>query len=42
MSVQRMDHASVVLDGKIYTMGGTGNGGPTLNTVEVYDSQADS
>ena len=34
-------HASVVLDGKIYAMGGYGWVG-ALDTVEVYDPQADS
>ena len=40
MSVERFGHASVVLDGKIYVMGGTD--GDELDTVEVYDPQADS
>ena len=37
MSRKRRDHASVVLDGKIYTMGGMG--AIVLDTVEVYDPQ---
>ena len=40
MSVRRHSHASVVLDGKIYVMGGFDGG--HLDTVEVYDPQADS
>ena len=40
MSVERFGHASVVLDGKIYVMGGTD--GDELDTVEAYDPQADS
>ena len=40
MSLKRSDHASVVLDGKIYAMGG--HDGGALDTVEVYESQADS
>ena len=41
MSQKRSGHASVVLDGKIYAMGGY-DGAVKLNTVEVYDPQADS
>ena len=41
MSQVRNGHSSVVLDGKIYAMGGNGGGG-VLDTVEVYDPQADS
>ena len=37
-----MQHASVALDGKIYTMGGFADGVGTLDTVTVYDPQADS
>jgi N-acetylneuraminic acid mutarotase len=40
MGATRCDHASVVLDGKIYAMGGYGRS--PLDTVEVYDPQADS
>ena len=40
MSGKRYYHASVVLDGKIYAMGGYDGG--TRDTVEVYDPQADS
>jgi len=42
MSGKRKNHASVVLDGKIYTMGGLGGDDGALDTVEVYDPQADS
>ena len=41
-SVQRVDHASVVLDGKIYTIGGDGGNNVVLDSVEVYNPQADS
>ena len=42
MSWERSSHTSVVLDGKIYVMGGTdGVPGNTLDTVEVYNPQAD-
>ena len=41
MSGKRHHHASVVLDGKIYAMGGH-HGAGTLDTVEVYDPQANS
>ena len=41
MSMKRYSHASVVLDGKIYAIGGHGGAG-TLDTVEVYDPQANS
>ena len=40
MSEGRFSHASVVLDGKIYVMGGFDGG--HLDTMEVYDPQADS
>ena len=43
MGGMRRYHASVVLGGKIYAMGGIGRyGNVTLDTVEVYDFQADS
>ena len=44
MSGKRYSHASVVLDGKIYAIGGIGGhgGADMLDTVEVYDPQADS
>ena len=42
MSGKRMQHASVALDGKIYTIGGFADGVGTLDTVKVYDPQADS
>ena len=43
MSEKRVNFASVVLDGKIYAMGGeAGSSGGCLDTVEVYDPQADS
>ena len=46
MRVKRSHHASVVLDGKIYTMGGYAedddDGDEVLDTVEVYDPQVDS
>ena len=32
----------MVLDGKIYTMGGCGDNGDTIDTVEAYDPQANS
>ena len=41
----RSHHASVVLDGKIYIMGGfedRSGGSDVLDTVEVYDPQVDS
>ena len=41
MSVKRRLHASVVLDDKIYVIGGHLHNG-VLDTVEVYDPQADS
>jgi hypothetical protein len=41
MSVKRRYHASVVLDGKIYAMGGYAAGG-SLDMVEAYDPHADS
>ena len=41
MSEGRFSHASVVLDGKIYVMGGF-DGAGKLDTVVVYDPQADS
>merc|ERR1712216_405224 len=40
MSTERYGHASVVLDGKIYAMGGFH--GDYIYMVEVYDPQADS
>ena len=40
MSQKRDSHASVVLDGKIYAMGGCD--GNCLDVVEAYDPQADS
>jgi len=40
MSEARYSHASVVLDGKIYVMGGYRGG--YLDTMEVYNPQADS
>ena len=40
MSQRREHHASVVIDGKIYAMGGYF--GQFLETVEVYDPQANS
>merc|ERR1712194_170894 len=39
---KRRSHASVVLDGKIYAMGGLDEDEATLDTVEAYDPQADS
>ena len=41
--MKRRHHASVVLDGKIYAMGGCGHlTSSPVDTVEVYDPQADS
>ena len=45
MNVKRCDHAAAVVDGKIYVIGGfngTEGDGTVLDSVEVYDSQADS
>ena len=42
MCAKRYGHASVVLDGRIYAMGGSGDDDTTLDTVETYDPQADS
>ena len=42
MSVKRRGHASLVLDGKIYVLGGRGVSNAMLDTVEFHDPQADS
>ena len=42
MSVERSYCASMVVDGKIYAIGGCGSDLVPLNMVEVYDPQADS
>ena len=43
MSTPRVGHATSVIDGKIYAIGGGSTGsGPFLPTVEVYDPAADS
>eukprot|EP00964_Phaeocystis_antarctica_P159697 scaffold130865_cov69-Phaeocystis_antarctica.AAC.3 len=43
MSGGRSSFATVVMDGKVYAMGGLANSdGPKVDTVEVYDPQADS
>jgi Bacterial Ig-like domain (group 3)/Kelch motif len=41
MSVPRSELGGVLLNGKIYTIGGVTSGGVTTNTVEIYDPIAD-
>ena len=42
MSVIRCNHAVTVVDGRIYAIGGLGVDAECVDTVDVYDPQADS
>ena len=41
MSTQRSSHAAAVIEGKLYAVGGKGDGGPS-DSVERYDPAANT